>query len=280
MDTKSKFPDTPLPMGNLKPCEGDQDPQRIAVYCKKVGSICYPATQSRPDVAKAASELAKHLINPGPEHLFAAHHCLRYLVGTKYLGLKYSAVGGGEMAANVPKSDQVPTNQGANKKVFEPSADASFGNGPERKSGEGFAFKLFGGMIDWAARKQATVYTSTTEAEFLAMLHAGKEVINWMNLFVALKFDCNHRVVLYNDNLQTLRVLTSETSKVNTKLMHIDIAQCWLRQSIQVGYLNVGYTPTNKMIADGLTKMLTPQRHKMWIELLGMVNLGNLIEGN
>lgn len=275
VDLKSKFPTSPLPTQIMEPYTGEPDPQRTAVYRKKIGSICYPANQTRPDVARAASDLARHLINPGPDHMAAADHCLRYLVGTKYLGIQYTATGGGELSAMVPNGPDPP-----DKEVFEPSADASFGNGPDRKSNEGYAFKLFGGIIDWAARKQTTVSTSTTEAELLAMLHAGKEVIGWMNLFEALRFDYHHKVVIYNDNLQTLRILTADASKVKTKLAHVDIAQSWLRQSVKIGHLNVAYTPTGKMIADGLTKILTPQRHELWLGLLGMVDLQDIIENS
>jgi hypothetical protein len=47
--------------------------------------------------------------------------------------------------------------------VFEATADAAFANEEGRKSAEGYTFKLFGGLIDWAAKKQATVSTSTTQ---------------------------------------------------------------------------------------------------------------------
>ena len=104
--------------------------------------------------------------------LVAADHCLRYLYGTKYLGIQYWAKEGGEITT-MANHGPVP----ANKQVFEATADASYANNPDRKSSEGYTFKLFGGMIDWAARKQLTVTTSTTEAKLLSMLHAGKELI-------------------------------------------------------------------------------------------------------
>lgn len=62
-------------------------------------------------------------------------------------------------------------------KAIKRTTDACFANGPDRRSAEGYTFKLFGGMIEWASRKQLTVSTSTTEAELLSMLHAGKELI-------------------------------------------------------------------------------------------------------
>lgn len=40
-----------------------------------------------------------------------------------------------------------------------------------------YAMRLFGGRVDWKANKQATVTTSTTEAELLSLSQAAKEGI-------------------------------------------------------------------------------------------------------
>ena len=65
--------------------------------------------------------------------------------------------------------------------VFEATADALFANYPDRKFGEGYTFRLFGDLIDWASRKQNTIIISITEAELLSLLHAGKELICFKN---------------------------------------------------------------------------------------------------
>jgi hypothetical protein len=94
------------------------------------------------------------------------------------------------------------------------------------------------------------------EAKFFSMLHADKKLIWWIHLFQKLKFDSNQKIMIYNDNLQIIRLLISKILKTETKLRHVDIAQCWLRQSVQSDYLSVNYLPTAKMIADGLTKSI------------------------
>ena len=172
----SKSPSSPLPLDFTASTSSSENPLGVDMalkqeYRKKVGSICYPANITRPDIAKTASKLAEHLTNPRPEHLRAADHCLQYLSSTKYFAIRYSASGGGELTA------QAPDQSNQSHHVFENTADASFANSPERRSYEGYTFKLYEGMIDWAARKQATVSTSTTETELLALLHAGKACI-------------------------------------------------------------------------------------------------------
>src|SRR5256886_1729092 len=123
--------------------------------------------------------------------------------------------------------------------VFDNLANASFTNNPNRQSGEGYVFKLYGGSIDWISHKQSIVTTSTTEAELLAMLHTGKQVIWWNNLFRKLRFDPGHELSIKNDNRQTIRLLTAQTPVLTTKLRHVDISQHWLRERVQNGDIRI-----------------------------------------
>jgi hypothetical protein len=71
---------TPLPSScTLTKYDEEVDQQRMHEYRQKVNSICYPATMTRPDIAKTASKLVEFLINSGSDHLIAADHCMRYL---------------------------------------------------------------------------------------------------------------------------------------------------------------------------------------------------------
>jgi hypothetical protein len=165
------------------------------------------------------------------------------------------------------------TTMTASREIFDNSADASFANNADRRSGEGYVFKLYGGPVDWASRKQSTVTTSTTEAELLAMLHAGKQAIWWNNLFQKLKFHTGHKLSIKNDNQQTIRLLTAQTPVLTTKLRHVDISQHWLRERVQNGDIQVQWVPTNDMPADGLTKALTRQKQERFVKQLGLVDI-------
>ena len=85
-------------------------------------------------------------------------------------------------------------------------------------------------------------------------------------------------MVIFNDNLQTIRMLTSEIAKIDTKLRHIDIAQCWLREAVQSGLLNVGYLSTARMVADDMTKLLPPQKHHEFVKQLGLIDMKKLVK--
>jgi hypothetical protein len=158
---------TPLSSScTLTKFDEEVDHQRMHEYRQKVKSICYFATVIRSDIVKTASKLVEFLINSGSDHLIAADHCMRYLQNTKYLGIRYIAFDESELTIAAER-----------KHVFEVIVDASFVNEDDRKSAEKYAFKLFGGLIDWAAKKQATVFTSITETELLILLHDVKKYI-------------------------------------------------------------------------------------------------------
>jgi hypothetical protein len=122
--------------------------------------------------------------------------------------------------------------------------------------------------------------TSITEIKLLIMLHVDKKFIWWMHLFKKLEFSSNHQMILDNNNTQTIRLFISEISKVDTKLRHADVAQCWLRKTIQRDVLNVKYLLIANMIVDEMTKMLSLQKHKKFIKQLSLMNTKNLIEMN
>jgi hypothetical protein len=110
------------------------------------------------------------------------------------------------------------------------------------------------------------------------MLHVDKKLIWWIHLFQKLKFDSNQKIMIYNDNLQIIRFFISKILKIETKLRHVDIAQCWLRQSIQSEYFSMNYLSIAKMIAYELTKILSSQKHREFINQLRLVDVKHLIK--
>ncbi len=164
------------------------------------------------------------------------------------------------------------------KQIFEKTTDAFFANDLDRRSAEEYIFKLFDDMIDWTVKKQLIVSIFIFEAKFFSMLHADKKLIWWIHFFQKLKFDSNQKIVIYNDNLQIIRLFISKILKTESKLRHVDIAQCWLRQLVQSEYLSVNYLSIAKMIANELTKILSSQKHREFINQLRLVDVEHLIK--
>ncbi len=164
------------------------------------------------------------------------------------------------------------------KQIFESTANAFFANDLDRRSAEEYIFKLFDDMIDWAVRKQFIVSIFIIEAKLFSMLHADKKLIWWIHFFQKLKFDLNQKIMIYNDNLQIIRLFISKIFRIETKLRHVDIAQCWLRQSVQSEYFSVNYLSIAKMITNELTKILSSQKHREFINQLRLVDVKHFIK--
>ncbi|KAK1918692.1 hypothetical protein P3342_001741 [Pyrenophora teres f. teres] len=185
--------DTPMATAELLPRDGLASHQRST------------------NIAFATSRLARFLSNPGQEHHDAADRVLLYLLATKHLALQLGDGAGLQIAS-----------------------DASFAdNTLDRKSSQGYAIKLFNGIIAWKANKQDTVTTSTTEAELLALSQVAKEALFISRLLKELGIQLeNPTVTIQCYNKQTIRLVTEEISKLQTKLRHVDIHNHWIRQEV------------------------------------------------
>jgi hypothetical protein len=155
------------------------------------------------------------------------------------------------------------------------ASDALFAdNTLDRKSSQGYAIKLFGGLIAWKANKQDTVTTSTTEAELLALSQVAKEALFVSRLLHELQIELDTRTITIQcDNKQTIRLVTEEISHLQTKLRHVDIHNHWIRQEVTEGRIKMEYVQSADMIADGLTKVLPGSKWEGFLQQLGLVNV-------
>jgi len=132
---------------------------------------------------------------------------------------------------------------------------------------------LYGTPIVWKALKQPTVITSSTEAELLALMEASKEAIATMRLFAGMRFHLYEDLVIWCDNKQTIRLVTADIPRLRTALRHIDIHNAWVRQEVQKGMFKVQYLETDKMPADGFTKVLPKVKLDQFIRQCNLVDI-------
>ena len=257
--SSKKPPKTPLPSTELVPYEGNATPEQIYNYQQRVGSANFSATITRPDISKAVSKLSEHLQNPSPQHIAASQQLLEYLVGTKWLAIEYDG-------------------KVKHKKLFIAYSDSAFANNNiTRHSDYGLCFSLFGGIIDFKAVKGKTVTTSSTEAELLAISLTAKLFIQWLRFFENIQLDLEERPTILCDNLQTIRILTKESPKLQTALKHVDIHQSWLRQEVQKGNIAVEWIATADMVADGFTKIFPAQKQAEFVRQLNLVDIKEML---
>src|SRR5271154_1342704 len=150
-------------------------------------------------------------------------------------------------------------------------ADSDYaGDSTDRKSTMGYAYLLHGGAITWSTRKQQSVATSTTEAEYMGLCNAAKEAVWLRNLLRGLGFEkyAADSTRIYGDNQGSLKLVANPEMHARSK--HIDVQYHYVRELVQRGLIEVEYIPTADMAADILTKPLKRQLHERNLELLGL----------
>jgi hypothetical protein len=209
-------------------------------YRRTLGLLNYLSVSTRPDISFTVSQLSQHLERPGITHWNAVIHLLRYLSGSLNYGIMLD--GSGDM------SD------------FQVYTDADFANcTDDRRSYSGYITLLGGNIISWRSKKQPTVSTSTTEAEYRSLYKGVQESVWFDQLFSSLKQKFQVHYKLYVDNQSAISLATNPLYQQQTK--HIDVIYHWLREIYDTGLFKIQYISTHDMKADMCTKALGKLKH-------------------
>ena len=198
MDTNSVL--TPLdPNVKLSPNENGAKPDHSNDYASLIGSLQYLAVATRPDIAYTINRLAAYTANPSLEHYSAAKQVLRYIKGTRNYGITYHAASTRLIG---------PTDSN----IFYGFSDADFANSDDCKSISRYVFLTNGGAITWGSKKQATIALSTTEAEYVALSEAAREIMWLRHLYGELGFIQTEPILLLGDNDGSIAVAKNPES--------------------------------------------------------------------
>ena len=134
--------------------------------------------------------------------------------------------------------------------------DAAFASHPDMKSHTGMIFTLGKGALISSSVKQKTNSRSSTEAEFNATDDMISKII-WMRKFIehqGVKVNLN---IVYQDNTSTMKLLNNGKVSSGKRTRHFDIKLFYITDLISRDEVTVRYCPTDKMIADYMTKPVT-----------------------
>jgi len=216
-------------------------------YQSMVGSLMYAMLATRPDLTQCIQQISQFSQKPTTMHEKAAKHALRYLNGTIDKGIIYN----GNLGMRL-----------------EGWSDANWGGEEGRESVSGFVFTLAGGTIIYSSKKQGSVALSSTESEYMALLHALKEQIWLLRFLKEIGYDINDQNVIYCDNQGAIALAHNPEHHARTK--HIDIQYHFVRNCVEDGTVRLEHCPTEDMVADSLTKALGPERHRKLAKMMGM----------
>ena len=250
--TEAKIVSTPTDL-SVKLQSDDNYSKQVdqAMYQSIVGSLLYAAVATRPDISQAVGVVSKFSSRPTEAHLTAAKRILRYLKGTASLALKYHKSSNGTLIGY---------------------ADADWaGDSEDRHSTTGNLFLMAEGPISWLSKKQATVALSTSEAEYVSVSAATQEAVWLRRLLADIQTVPEEPTRIMEDNQGAIGIAKNPIQHARTK--HIDIRYHYVREALQKGIISLSYCPTDKMIADLLTKGLPRGRFEVLRKAMGMDEL-------
>ncbi|SCZ88906.1 BZ3501_MvSof-1269-A2-R1_C46g00235 [Microbotryum saponariae] len=222
-DTTTRGTTVPMTPGLSLTAIPGQGTERIrSWYLQAIGSLLYISLGTRPDIAFAVSYLSRFANNPGRRHWIAVKHVLRYLRATYRDELLY-ARGPAKVTGVVGYSD---ANWGA-------CVDTSI-------STMGYVFYLAGAAVSWSSKRQTRVADSTTDAEYLALSHAGKEAIYLNQLLSELHVCPIAAAHIFTDNEAAAAVAHDPVRTSGTR--HIRLREHFVRDMVNRGE-SLSHTP-------------------------------------
>jgi hypothetical protein len=159
-------------------------------YLSAIGALMYLANCTRPDIAFAVNLLARHSAAPTKRHWTGVKCILRYLNGTRDLGLFYK---------RGPNSNIIGyTNAGY---LSDPLND---------RSQTGFMFLHNETTISWKSSKQTLMTTSTNHSEIVVLYEASRECVWLRRMINHIQQSCGIDVIdsptiIYEDN--TIKII-------------------------------------------------------------------------
>ena len=187
-------------------------------------------TNARPDIVHSVNVISRFINKPSQIHFAATKRILRYLQGTKKLGLKYV--------------------KDADNKITSFTDNDWAGSLDERKSTSGYLFSSDSKVISWSSRKQRTVALSSAEVEYIAAIDAACEAVWLQRILADLQQKNEEPTFIYCDNMSATAMTKNPIFHARSK--HIELQK---KEEICLEFVN-----TNDLLADILTKVVASEK--------------------
>ena len=251
---------TPSPVDPLPQDLGGEPFDRSFNYASVVGMLMYLSANSRPDIAFAVNQCARHSHHPTRTHAEYLKHIGRYLKGTKDQGLVFSP----------------DLSQG-----IEFFADADFAGlwktedctDPHCvRSRTGYVILVAGCPVLWVSKLQSLIALSTMESKYIALSTACRDLlplqdlVNELKTFHALEalFPTSVSSTIWEDNVGALTLANMDLPRMTPRSKHIAVKYHWFRIHVQSGKFSVKKVGTSDQLADIFTKGLA------WVKFEGL----------
>ncbi|KAE8666201.1 Retrovirus-related Pol polyprotein from transposon TNT 1-94 [Hibiscus syriacus] len=205
-------------------------------YASTIGSLMYAMVCTRPDIAHAVGAVSRYMNNPGKVHWEAVKWILRYLRGTKNKALCFKS--------------------GDTKLTGYVDADLAE-NVDIRRYTTRYVYTLGGTAVSWVSQLQKIFALSTTEAEYVAVTEASKEMV-WLQSFLEELGKKQENNVLYCDSQSVIHLAKNPYFHSRTK--HIQLRYHFIRSLLEDEILKLEKISGAQNPTDMLTKTVTADK--------------------
>jgi hypothetical protein len=242
-------------------------------YRSVLGALIYAYVVARPDIGYAVTTLARFSDHPAKEHYDALRRVARYLRMTKNWGLLYwrktilLSLPFGDFQPLAPDSSLPEFPQPQSSTELAGYVDAAHATDlVTRRSITGLVFMFCGGPLAYKSKIQSTVSTSSTEAEFLAAVHAAKIAKYLRSILLELGYPQLGPTTLFEDNAAA--ILMVNANRPTPRARHIDIQHFALQEWKAAKEIVLSHIPGVINSADSLTKSLGSTLHHRHVRRL------------
>ena len=240
----------------LHPDETGSPREELWNYRSIVGKLNFLSQMTRPDISMAVHNCARFSARPTSLHEQAVKRIGRYLLHTRNHGLIYRPQPSGSLDMYV---------------------DADFAGTWHKEyahlrssclSRTGYVITYNGCPIHWGSRLQSEIALSTTEAEYIALSTATRELLPLRRILLELSSASPMATTtplppstIYEDNASCITLAHRET-QLRPRTKHIALKFHHFRDHVLAGTLRITKVPTTTNWADIFTKPLTQYVHE------------------
>jgi len=214
------------------------------IYWSAVGTLLYLLKYSHPCLANPLRELSKALDGASQGTFKELKRVIKFVLDTADYGLKIQ-----------PKPEQ--EGKKWRMTIFLDSNYA--GDAETRISVTGFCVFLMGMLISWKSHAQQSVTLSSSEAEFVALSEAAKEIKFIFQVMLSIRIEVEMPIMVHVDNVGAIFMAENVSTSGRTK--HMDICYHYVREFIEDGFIRIVFVRTKLNKADMFTKNVVGDIH-------------------
>jgi hypothetical protein len=219
-------------------------------YRSMIGMLTYLSTSTRPDIAFAVHQCARFCTSPKRSHELAIRRIVRYLKGTKNRGyILHPSTTHHNIDCYV---DADFAGLWSPSTAHEPTSV---------KSRTGYVITFASCPVLWSSKLQTEIALSTTEAEYIAMSQATRDLIPMRSLLqefsTATKLivgDTITHSTIFEDNKGYVDLAIAPKLRPRTK--HIGLKYHHFRSHVENGSIKIQWIDSKHQLADIFTKPL------------------------